>query len=242
MSLNRPTWLRTPLAGLDLGIGPGSWIQSDLPGSGVRAQFLKSKTVEVQTAPAETRRSDPKARALFDEVSKAYKALSSYTDEGQFVMAMTANGKPQKQAVPFKVTLVRPNKVDIDTGLVRLTSDGTTLTTSMIPLKRYMTAPAPQKIDVDMLREGSIWIAALFGGPGDVLGDVRSAQSADRTGSFNAAIAQIGGSLQLTGQNGPKADGANTGNAALLIDLRQGRGWYSSPPSIPQPSCSRASI
>ncbi len=131
------------------------------------AQAPKSKTVELQTAQPETKRDDPQARALFDEVSKAYKALSSYSDQGQFVMAMTADGKPQKQAVPLKVTLVRPNKVDIDTGIVRLTSDGTTLTTSVIPLKRYMAAPAPQRIDIETLREGPIG-AALFGGPSGV--------------------------------------------------------------------------
>ena len=84
-----------------------------------RAQAPKSKTLELQTAQPETKRDDPKARALFDEVSKAYKALSSYSDQGEFVMAMTADGKPQKQAVPLKVTLVRPNKVDIDAGLVQ---------------------------------------------------------------------------------------------------------------------------
>ena len=217
MSFNRPTWLRrAPLAGLGIALALGLGFSATYL---ARAQVPKAKTVEVQTDSPETRRNDPKARALFDEVSKAYKELSSYTDQGQFVMAMTADGKPQKQVVPVAVTLVRPNKVDIDTGLVRLTSDGTTLTTSMIPLKRYMTAPAPQKIDVEMLREGPIG-AALFGGasgvPMFVLLNLLIAPDP------SAAIAQIGGSLQLAGQNGPKADGSNTGNAALLIDLGKG--------------------
>ena len=134
-------------------------------------------------------------------------------------MAMTAGGKAQKQAVPLKVTLVRPNKVDIDTGLVRLMSDGTTLTTSMIPLKRYMAAPAPQKIDIDTFREGPIG-AALFGGPSGVPMFVllNLLIAADPS----AAIAQIGGSLQLAGVNGPKADGAKAGDTSLLIDLGKG--------------------
>ena len=45
----------------------------------------RSKTLELQDAQPETKRDDPKARALFDEVSKAYKALSSYSDQGEFV-------------------------------------------------------------------------------------------------------------------------------------------------------------
>ena len=98
----------------------------------------------MQTVQPERKRDNPKARALFDQVSKAYKALSSYSDQGEFVMAMTANGKPQKQTVSLKVTLVRPDKVDIDAGLVRLTSDGTTLTTVVVPLKRYTAAKAPE--------------------------------------------------------------------------------------------------
>jgi thiol-disulfide isomerase/thioredoxin len=217
MSLNRRNLPRRALlAGLGFALAMGLGFSPTYP---ARAQAPKSKTVELQSAQPEKKRDDPKARALFDEVSKAYKALSSYTDEGQFVMAMTADGKPQKQAVPLKVTLVRPNKVDIDTGIVRLTSDGTTLTTSMIPLKRYMAAPAPQKIDIETLREGPIG-AALFGGPSGVpmfvLLNLLIAPDP------SAAIAQIGGSLQFAGANSSKPDGVTAGNTALVIDLGKG--------------------
>jgi thiol-disulfide isomerase/thioredoxin len=217
MSLNRRNWpSRAPFAslGIALALGLGSHLTYQ-----AWAQAPKSKTVELQTTQSEKKRDDPKARALFDEVSKAYKVLASYTDEGQFIVAMTADGKPQKQAVPLKVTLVRPNKVDIDTGVVRLMSDGTTLTTSMIPLKRYMAAPAPQKIDIETFREGPIG-AALFGGPSGVpmfvLLNLLIAPDP------SAAIAQIGGSLQLAGVSGPKSNGTNAANPALLIDLGKG--------------------
>ena len=93
--------------------------------------------------------------------------MSSYADQGEFIVAMTAAGKSHKQAVPLKVTLVRPNKFEIDTNLVRLMSDGKTLTTSVIPLKRYMAGPAPQKVDIETFREGPIG-ASLFGGPSGV--------------------------------------------------------------------------
>jgi thiol-disulfide isomerase/thioredoxin len=213
---NRPR--RAPLAGLGLSLALVVGFSLTYP-AWVRAQAPKSKSVELRTAPREVRHDDPKARARFAEVSRAYKALSSYTDHGQFVMAMTANGKPQKQAVPLTVTLVRPNRVDIDAGVVRLTSDGTTLTTSMIPLKRYMATPAPQRIDMEMLREGSIG-AALFGGPSGVpmfvLLNLLIAPDP------SAAIAQIGGSFQLAGMTGPKADGVKPGNAGILIDLGKG--------------------
>jgi thiol-disulfide isomerase/thioredoxin len=176
-----------------------------------RAQAPEGKTLELKTIDPEAKRDDPKARALFNEVSAAYKALTSYSDQGEFVIVMNIGGKAQKQAMPLKVTLVRPNKLDIETAEVRLTSDGTSLTTTVIPLKRYTTAAAPSKIAFDTFREGPIG-AALFGGPTGVpmfilLNLLTAPDSA-------AAISQLGGSFH--------ADA--TGEApAVLIDLDKGR-------------------
>ena len=110
------------------------------------------------------RKDEPGARTLLEEVSKAYRGLSSYSDQGEFVVAMTLGGKAQKQVRPLKLTFVRPNKLDLDTGAVRLTSDGKTLTTSVAPLKKYTNAPAPESIGFDTFREGPTG-AVLFGGP-----------------------------------------------------------------------------
>ncbi len=57
------------------------------------------------------RPNDPATRALLEEVSKAYRALSSYSDQGQFVVAITLGGKVQKQVRPLKLTFARPNRV-----------------------------------------------------------------------------------------------------------------------------------
>lgn len=184
-----------------------------------RAQPPKAKTVELQAPAQEVKRDDPKARALFDEVAKAYKALSSYSDQGEFVVAMTASGKSDKQVVPIKVTLVRPNKFEIDTNVVRLVSDGKTLTTSVIPLKRYMAVPAPEKVDIETFREGPIG-ASLFGGPSGVpmFVLINLLTSPDPA----SAIAQIGGALRLVGGSDPKTAGAPAGNSALLIEIGKG--------------------
>ncbi len=106
-----------------------------------RAQDTPVQPKARAAAPAKP--ADPQAKALLAEVAKAYKSLSSYSDEGQFVMAMTVAGKPQKQTLPLKLTFVRPNKIDFDAGPVRLVSDGKTMTTTVIPLKRYTSEPAP---------------------------------------------------------------------------------------------------
>jgi thiol-disulfide isomerase/thioredoxin len=156
---------------------------------------------------------DPRARALLEEVAKAYKALGSYTDSGQFVVAMTIDGKEQKQVLPLKLTLVRPNKMDLDAGAVRVVSDGKTLTTAILPLKRYTTAKAPEEISFETFRQGPTG-AVLFGGPTGppmfVLLNLLTAPDAA------AALGQLGGSLQLAPED-PSAP-----SPALLIDQPEG--------------------
>lgn len=165
------------------------------------------------TASAKAKPADPQAKALLDEVSRAYKALGFYTDQGQFVVAMTIGGKEEKQVMPMKLTFVRPNKLDLDAGPVRVVSDGKTLTTSIVPLKRYTTSSAPEAINFETFREGPTG-AVLFGGPAGppmyVLLNLLTAPDAA------AAIGQLGGSLQVA----PKATPASA--PSLLIDLTDG--------------------
>ncbi len=179
-----------------------------------RAQDTPIQPKASAAAPAKP--ADPKAKALLAEVAKAYKGLNSYTDEGQFVMAMTIGGKPQKQTIPLKLTFVRPNKMDFDAGPVRLVSDGKTLTTTVIPLKRYTSTPAPGEINFETFRQGPTG-AVLFGGPSGapmfvLLNLLTSPDPA-------AALGQLGGSLQLAPED-PKA--AASGAQALLIDQQEG--------------------
>ncbi len=205
------------MIGLVVAIGFVFSFLSEAPSA--KAQAPKSKTVELDTAPPEKKRDDPKARAVFDQLCTAYKALSSYADNGEFIVAMTAGGKADKQVAPLKITLIRPNKFEVSTNLVKLTSDGTTLTTSVLPLKRFMSVPAPPKVDIDVFREGPIG-ASLFGGPSGVpMFVLLNLLTASDPG---AAIAQIGGSLQFAAPVDPKSNGSRTENRALLIDLGKG--------------------
>ena len=159
---------------------------------------------------------DPKARELLAEVAKAYRSLESYSDEGKFVIAMTLGGKPQQETVPLKIAFVRPNKLDLETDNVRLTSDGKTLTTSVLPIKRYTSAPSPEKIGFETFREGPVG-AVLFGGPTSipmfVLTNLLTSPDAA------AALGQLGGSLRLAPDD-PKTGASK--HPALLIDRPDG--------------------
>jgi thiol-disulfide isomerase/thioredoxin len=189
--------------------------------TGVRAQ-----TVELKTLEPGARKENPKARALFDEVANSYKALITYADKGEFVLALKIGGKLQKEVLPMKMTFARPNKLDFDAGQVRITSDGTTMTTAVAPLKRYTTAPAPKTIGIEAFREGPIG-AMIFGGPAGapmfvLLNLLTSADPA-------AAIAQFGGTLQAAPGPGPdaKADATKAAGkpatSAFMIEFDKGQ-------------------
>ena len=109
--------------------------------------------------------SDPKARRLLDDVAAAYRVLPAYTDRGEFVLATTLGGKTHTQRLPLHVSLVRPNKLNLDAGLARVVCDGKTLTTVVAPLQKYSTGPAPETATFRGLFSDGPVASALFGGP-----------------------------------------------------------------------------
>jgi thiol-disulfide isomerase/thioredoxin len=58
----------------------------------------------------------------------------------------------------------RPNKLRLDAGQVMVVSDGKTMTTSVVPFKKYTASPAPKAITFDTFRQGPLG-SILFGGP-----------------------------------------------------------------------------
>jgi thiol-disulfide isomerase/thioredoxin len=115
--------------------------------------------------PLKTKDGDPKADQFLTEVINAYKALPAYDDQGEFVLTMAIGGKPTTQRVPLHLTLVRPNKLNLDTGLARVVSDGKTLTTVITPLKKYISAPSPEAVTFNTVFTGGSIGSAVFGGP-----------------------------------------------------------------------------
>ena len=116
------------------------------------------------TAAAPAPAHDPEARRQLDEVAKAYRALAAYADQGEFTMKMTINGKAENQQIALHLSFARPNKLNLDAGVVRVVSDGKTLTTAVAPLKQYTAAEAPKTITMDTLGQGPAG-SVLFGGP-----------------------------------------------------------------------------
>ncbi len=158
------------------------------------------------------------ARERLAKVAGAYKALGSYSDQGEFVIAMTLGGKAHRTTRPLHLTFVRPNKVDLEAGPVRLNSDGKTITTVINPLKKYISAPAPEKIGVDTFREGPTG-AVLFGGS-------TAAPSAAPMYVLLSLLSGVNPDLLLDQMGGKLIDPKTSKDAKaapdLIIDLQEG--------------------
>ncbi len=158
---------------------------------------------------------ESKARGLLEEMAKAYKALPAYSDQGQFGLTLTVEGKVQKQSMPLSLTFVRPNRMDLKTDPVRVVSDGKTITTTVSPLKKFMAIPAPGAITPGTFREGPVG-AVLFGStagpPMHILVSMLVADDPVKE------ILKLGGTLKSEDDR----DVAGTACQALLIDQEQG--------------------
>jgi thiol-disulfide isomerase/thioredoxin len=167
---------------------------------------------------------DPAAHARLEQVAGAYKALTSYADEGQVIVATTLGGKTHREVQPLRVTFIRPGQLDLNAGAVRLISNGKTLTTVVSPLKSYMSVPAPETIGIDTFREGPAG-TLLFGGPAGsplfVLLNLLLGTSPD------VMLDQMGGTLRAApaGDVRPGADKPDPNRSdgdVIIVDLLEG--------------------
>lgn len=158
---------------------------------------------------------DKDARALMAEVVKAYKSLDSYADAGKFTSTFKVGGKAQKQESELAVAFARPNKLDLNAGVVRLVSDGKTLRTFIGPVQKYIDEPAPAKVDVESIRETSVG-AMIYGGPNSLtLGVLLTLLTAD-----DPAKSIMEGTNGLTQEPARQVAGASV--TPLLIDQIDG--------------------
>ena len=84
---------RVAALSLCLAIGPGA--------------ISRAQTVELKTIKPSAKKDNPDARALFEEVANSYKALKSYSDKGEFILAFKVGGSVQRQVLPMKMTFAR---------------------------------------------------------------------------------------------------------------------------------------
>lgn len=100
----------------------------------------------------------PEARKLLDDVARAYKALPAYADKGEvtLVYATKPGQAPTRQGTAASVALIRPNRVAIDAGVVKIVSDGKTLRTITPPFKMYQDVPAAPRLTLAAFADGPL--------------------------------------------------------------------------------------
>ena len=105
----------------------------------------------------------PEARARLDALIASYRAFPAYADHGEVTLVVKAGDRPLKQTQKASVAFARPNRLDVQTDLVRVVSDGSNVTSVVAPLKKFQTIPAPKKFAESSLRGGPLG-AIEFGG------------------------------------------------------------------------------
>jgi thiol-disulfide isomerase/thioredoxin len=169
-----------------------------------------------RAADSPTVQDDPQARALLEDVARAYQKREAYSDQGEFVTKVTVEGKTESHNTPVHVAFVRPNKLSVQTRLARLASDGKTLTTAVVPFRKYETGPAPKTITVETFHTGALG-SVLFGGPlGRPMFVLVNLLVGDNP--VKAIAEELGGTLKL--EPGHEIDGAKC--RAIRIDHGDG--------------------
>jgi thiol-disulfide isomerase/thioredoxin len=105
----------------------------------------------------------PEAKARLDALIAAYRALPAYADHGEVTLVVKVGARELKQVQKASIAFARPNKVDVRTVLVRVVCDGSNVTSSVAPLKKYLVSPAPKKFAESSLRGGPLG-SIEFGG------------------------------------------------------------------------------
>lgn len=106
---------------------------------------------------------DPEAKGRLDALIAAYRALPAYADRGEVTLVVKVGDRALKQVQKASVAFARPNRLDVQTDLVRVVADGSNVTASVAPLKKYLKTPSPKKFAESAIRGGPLG-AIEFGG------------------------------------------------------------------------------
>ena len=112
---------------------------------------------------ATSRAADDEPKRRLDALIASYKALPAYADHGEVTLVVKVGDRAVKQVGKASIAFSRPNKLDVRTEMVRIVSDGTTLTKVVDPLKKYQATPVPKRFNEAALRTGPLG-AVEFGG------------------------------------------------------------------------------
>lgn len=132
-------------------------------GLGVAAVSRAAQADDPQPAASAIAASSPEARARFDALIAAYRALPAYADHGAVTVLTAIGDRTALRTTPASIRFVRPNRLDVTTDLVRVVADGSSVHEVVIPLKTVRTIPSPEPFREAILRGGALG-SVEFGG------------------------------------------------------------------------------
>ncbi|WP_435017155.1 TlpA family protein disulfide reductase [Tundrisphaera sp. TA3] len=109
---------------------------------------------------------DPEAKRVLDALISAYKALPAYADQGAVTLVVRIGDATRSETHPARISFERPNRLEVETDLIRLVSDGTTTTSVVKPLRKYLAGPAPSRFAESSFRNGPLGAIELGGAAG----------------------------------------------------------------------------
>ena len=110
-------------------------------------------------------RSDPEAKTRFEQTAAAYKLLAHYEDRGTFRRTIRLAERERAENAPLSLKFARPAKIVLEAGEVRVVADGKTVTTILVPTKRYLTSQSAS-LDVTAIADGPAGAILLGGATG----------------------------------------------------------------------------
>ncbi len=108
-------------------------------------------------------RIEPAARRFFQEIAGTYKGFTAFEAEGELTFVLTIEDKPRPRTAPMTIRFVRPDRIVMVNGPVRLVGDGKTLRSVVEPFRQYSEAASPRVIGFDTLK-GNPALGPLIGG------------------------------------------------------------------------------
>lgn len=126
--------------------GRSSWILG-LAGLALIASHVTSMADEPKAD-----RFEPDARRFFDGIAATYKGLASFDAEGELAFVPTIAGKPLPRTAPMTIRFVRPDRIELVNGPVRIVGDGKSLRSVVEPFRQYSEVKSPGVIGFDTLK------------------------------------------------------------------------------------------
>jgi thiol-disulfide isomerase/thioredoxin len=129
--------------------------RSGNPSAGSGKFTAADSSAKTSNAKTPDKRAPQDARGLLEQMAKVYSEAASYADSGEFHILTEEHGRAQQTpAIPYSVTLVRPNKLRLHVMGASVVCDGDHFWASIMSPEfagQVLMLPAPEKLSLPQI-------------------------------------------------------------------------------------------